>query len=334
MNVAFLAAGTVLLVLVVVDVLWTTVWVAGGAGPLTSRAMSATWRLLRSAGSRHSKLLTLSGPVVLVTTLTAWILLLWVGWTLVFASAERAVVSTASGRPVTWVDRVYFTGYTVFTLGIGDFVPRGGPWQVATVVASATGLLFVTLAVTYVLSVLGAVTQKRAFASSVSGLGASGVEILERSWDGDCFRGVEVPLVSLADQLTTLTSNHKAYPVLHYFYSEHPSRAPTTSIVVLDDALTLLAFGVAEAARPNELILAQARSSIQQYLDTLESAYVQPAARTPPPPDLATLRATEVPTVTDAAFEDSVSALEERRRLLLGLVSSDEREWPTGRRAE
>lgn len=330
MNVGYLGVGATLLAVAVVDILWTTIWVEGGAGPFTSRSMSYTWRFLRRVASRNSRLLTLSGPIILMLTLTTWILLLWIGWTFMFASVDGTIFDTVDGRPVSWSDYFYFTGYTVFTLGIGDFVPRGGLWQIATVVASASGLLFVTLAVTYVLSVLGAVTQKRAFAGGVSGLGTSSVEILEHSWDGNSFRGLELSLSSVGDQLDTLTSNHKAYPVLHYFYTAQPEQAPTTSVAVLDDALTLLTAGVAEEAQPSELILAETRASVGRYLETLSTAYVEPADRTPPPPEIADLREISIPTVSDEQFRTSVSNLDKRRRILLGLVESDEREWPGG----
>ncbi|WP_281246994.1 hypothetical protein [Natrinema salaciae] len=39
MTLGYLALGVIVLVGTVVDVLWTTLWVEGGAGPLTSRLM-------------------------------------------------------------------------------------------------------------------------------------------------------------------------------------------------------------------------------------------------------------------------------------------------------
>lgn len=144
-------------------------------------------------------------------TLATWIVLLWAGWTLVFASAENVLVDTLDRGYVSWSDRLYFTGYTIFTLGIGDFAPRTGRWQLVTILATGSGMLFVTLSVTYTLSVLDAVTQKRAFASNVSGFGAHAEEIVRTSWAGEEFRGLEIPLNTFTTQLATLTENHKVY---------------------------------------------------------------------------------------------------------------------------
>ncbi|QLG62107.1 potassium channel family protein [Halorarum salinum] len=331
MNVFSLVLGILCLVIVIVDLLWTTLWVEGGAGPLTSWLMAGTWSVLRRVGGRNSRLLTLSGPVILVLSLASWIALLWAGWTLLFASAENTLLDTVNGRSISWSDLVYYTGYTIFTLGNGDFIPQGSIWQIVTTLASASGMLFITLSVTYVLSVLGAVTQKHSFATTVSGLGMQGTEILQTSWDGEAFQGLEVPLNTVSTQLNMLTSNHKAYPILHYFYSGRSAQAPTTSIAVLDNALTLLQFAVDERSRPNAILMNEGRASVESYLETVGSAYIEPADRSPPVPEIETLRDVGIPTVSDEEYLASMADMTERRRILLGLIESDLREWPTQR---
>ena len=330
MDPTYLVLGVLLLAAVSVDLLWTTLWVQGGAGPLTSRVMSLVWQTLRRTVGHRRRLVTLSGPLILLTSLALWIALLWGGWTMLFAGAERALVDTREAGPISWAERVYYVGYSIFTLGNGDFTPRDGVWQTATVLATASGMLFVTLSVTYVLSVLGAVTQKRAFASGVSGLGGRSDDVLRESWDGEAFRGLERPLHTFSSQLDTLTANHRAYPILHYFYAARAKHAPAVSIVVLDELLTVLRFGTPAEHRPNHIAVESTRSSVQDYLDTLHSAFVEPANRSPPSPELDSLRAIGVPTVSDEEFAESLEGQEERRRQLLGLIESDLREWPTG----
>ncbi|ELY63526.1 potassium channel family protein [Natrinema versiforme] len=331
MNLIYLALGVILLVGAVIDLLWTTLWVEGGAGPLTSRLMVWTWRLLQQISAQNSRLLSLSGPLTFVLGLSVWLLLLWIGWTLVFAGAENILIDTLNRGPVSWTDRIYFAGYTFFTLGIGDFAPREGIWQLITILATGSGLLFVTLSVTYTLSVLDAVTQKRAFAANVSGFGTHSEEIVRTAWNGEKFQGLDVPLNTFVTQLTVLTENHKAYPVLHYFHSAQADRSPAVEIVALDEALTLIRFGVSEKHRPNEIVVRTARKSIENYLETLHESFVDPADSPPPPLDLCLLREADIPTVSDEEFETSLDEMKKRRRLLLGLVESDVRQWPTQR---
>lgn len=329
MNRIYLALGVFLLAVTIVDLCWTTLWVEGGAGPITSRLMAWTWRTLRLVGRTNPRLQSLSGVVIFALTLTVWILLLWVGWTLLFASAGSVLIDTLNRGAISWADRFYFTGYTMFTLGTGDFVPQEGRWQLVTVLVAASGLLFVTLSVTYSLSVLDAVTQKRAFASSVSGLGTQSEDIVRRSWNGTDFQEFDSTLSSFVTQLTVLTENHNAYPVLHYFHSAHADRAPVMEIAALDEALTIFLFGIPEQDCPNEIVLRTARISIQHYLETINKTFVDPAEQTPPQPSLEVLRDAGVPTCSDEQFAAALEELSSRRRILLGLVESDARRWPS-----
>ncbi|WP_432419614.1 ion channel [Halobacterium zhouii] len=329
MNFALLVLGVVVLVAVVVDLLWTTLWVDGSAGPFTMGLMTVTWRALRRVGGENSRLLTISGPLMLVLGLAMWILLLWGGWTLVFAGATNALRDTIDSGPISWYERIYFTGYTIFTMGNGDFAPRDGVWQVVTALATGSGMLFVTLSITYVISVLDAVTQKRSFASGVTGLGMRGDEIVRAGWNGEAFEGLELPLNTFTEQLNTLTSNHRAYPIVHYFHSGQPETAPVVAVAALDEALTMLHFGVTERDRPSEAIVGNARASVKNYLEVLSSSFVEPADRAPPPPDVDAIRDAGVPVAPDREFESSVADLTGRRRLLLGLVESDARQWPS-----
>lgn len=329
MNLTYLTLGVLLLTIAIVDFTWTTLWVEGGTGPLTSRVMSWSWRTLRKVGGQNSQLLSLIGPLIFAISLLVWISLLWGGWTLIFASAESALIDTLNRGSVSWSDQLYFTGYTMFTLGNGDFVPRGWIWQVATILMVGSGMLFITLSVTYILSVLDAVTQKRSFAMGVSGFGTQGTEIVRKGWDGEEFRGLDLPLNTYVSQLNTLTSNHKAYPILHYFYTPQVNQAPVIGIAVLDEALTLLRFGIREENRPDDIIIDNARLSVHIYLETLEAAFIEPANRPPPSPDLSTLRDAGIPTVSDDEFAATLDDLDEHRRILLGLVESDARQWPS-----
>lgn len=327
MDVPYLAGGVLLLLVGTTDIVWTTLWVQGGAGPLTSRLMKGEWEILRRIMGQRPAVLTLIGPLILVASLATWIALLWGGWTLVFASSESALLDVSGKDPISWAERLYFTGYTIFTLGNGGYAPETGSWQIITIFVAGSGMLFITLTVTYVLSVLGAVTQKRAFASNVSGLGEQTDEIIRTSWDGEAFQGLELPLNTLASQLDTLTANHKAYPILHYFHSKQAKHAPVVSIVVLDELLTFLKFGTPKEGQPADLIVRNARSGVQSYLETLQSV-IDPADHSPPPLDLESLREAGVPTVPPEEFTEALGNVEKRRRHLLALVKSDNRTWP------
>lgn len=199
-------------------------------------------------------------------------------------------------------------------------MPRTGIWQPITVLTTGSGMLFVTLSVSYTLSVLDAITQKRSFASGVNGLGMQSSAFVQTAWIGEEFDGLDLLLNTYISQLNTLTSNHKAYPVLHYFYSPQNEQAPVVSITILDESLTIFRFGIPEEHRPNELMLKNARASVQTYLEMLQSAFIQPADQPPAPPDLDTLRESGIPTVSDKEFAEALDGLTDRSRFLVRTI--------------
>ncbi|SEV88783.1 potassium channel family protein [Halobacterium jilantaiense] len=328
MNYVYLAAGVAVLVLAVVDILWTTLWVDGGAGPISTRLIPGLWAVIRRLGGRRSRALSLAGPVILTLTLVTWVALIWGGWTLVFGAGGDALVNARDSRPITWANRLYFVAYTMFTMGNGDYYPPTGGWQVAASLTTASGMLFVTMGVSYVFSVLSAVTEKRSFASSVTGLGDSAEAAVETGWDAGGFRGLDLPLNSLATELDTLATQHKAYPILHYYHSEEATQASAMGVAIFDEALTVLRFGVQRDAQPNRALVANARSAVDNYLETLNESFFDPAANAPDPPDLDRVQEAGVPTVQDEEFAAAVDGQADRRRKLLGVVHSDAWRWP------
>ena len=159
----------------------------------------------------------LAGSTLLLVVIFMWVALLWTGWLMIFSSDAGAVVHGQTGQPADFGSRIYFTGFTLFTLGVGDYVPQGVIWKFCTAAASFSGLFLITLAITYLLSVLGAVTQKRQLAAMLHDLGDSPLEIVRQSWDGESFRDLVQRLdTNIWPLLHLHTQRHHTYPIIHY----------------------------------------------------------------------------------------------------------------------
>lgn len=328
MTVFYFLAGTILLIAGIVDFIWTTLWVDGGAGPITKKLSALIWKVMRKVSKDRSKILSLAGPLMLFVTLLSWIALIWTGWTLIFASDPSSFSDTEDNGPVSWANRIYFAGYLVFTLGNGDYSPHEGFWQIASVLATGTGLIFITLGVTYFLSVLGAVSAKHAFSESVSGLGENSSEVVLNAWNGKDFHNIDLLLNTYASQMSMLTAQHNAYPILHYYHADQDKEALPSSVALLDEALTLFICGIRDDAMPNKLLIKETRFSINSYLETLLPAYVKPSENSPSSPDLNILREAGLPTVSDDIYQENLTRLDDRRKSLLGMVQENARKWP------
>jgi len=311
-----------------VDALWTTLWVDGNAGPMTRRHNSWLRRaILRVAGNRH-RVLSLTGPIVLVASVLVWAISVWTGWVLLFSSDPRALVDTHSGATAEIADRIYFAGSTMFTLGSGEFTPSGPFWKVATSFAGLNGLFMLTLAVTYLLAIIEAVVAKRSFASQVWTLGRTAEEFILNAWDGHSFRAVELQIVSITEQLQLVAEQHHAYPMLHFYHEAAKRQSVAHSLAVFSEVLLTFGHGVSESVRPAPAALVPAQRTIEEFLDTLQSAYVEPSKKCADPPALERLTAAGIPTVPAGEFDAAVRERQERRQLLRGFLDSERRDWP------
>ncbi len=321
-----------LLILAALGDAGTTTLVAGaGGGPLTRVVSRRLWQglraLVRLPGGRG--LLAHGGPLVLLATVLMWVALLWVGWALVFLMSDASVVDSQAGTPAGTAERFYFAGFTIFTLGIGDYVPSGAGWQIATAVASFTGLFLVTLSITYLLSVVTAVVSGRRFAASLHLYGGSGAEvILLHSTDGSLSGKLTTRLQSLAEEVVASAQQHLAYPVLHFFHAGDDRSSTPRALAALDDTLLLAAAGLTPDLRPDPSVLVPLGRALDFYVETVDAGTVR-ADGEPPAPDLAALRDAGLSVVDDEAFADAVEGRGRQRRAMLRLLISDGREWPT-----
>jgi hypothetical protein len=310
----FLILGTVY------DVLWTTLRLTG-AGQLTSWVTNGLWRLMLRLTRSHQKL-ALAGFLIVLFTVSLWILLVWIGWTLVLEMSPRAVLQAATGRPADLWERIYFAGSAIITIGNGEYRPGGPVWRILTPIIAANGFSLVSLIITYLLPIVMAELARRRLAVYITALGRTPHEILLRAWNGSDFGRLPDHLVSLTMPLMEVGQGHLAYPVLHCVHSSTRETALAPSIAVLDEAITLFA-GVCPEQRPDKVTFYPLRQAIAEFLSTLREGHLEPEGKPAAPPSLEPLRAAGITTVNETEFQLALDSLVDRRRLLLGLVQQE-----------
>ena len=289
--------GFGLVILIIVDFFGTTLM------PSSVRfigAMVATyvWRLfvLAAEGTGRPRLRELAGPVIIVTVFATWVLLTWIAWTVIFVSDRSAVLEAVSGQPANFWERVYYVGFTLSTLGVGDYKAGDDLSRILTAIASFAGITIVTLTIANLISITGAVTSTRALAAQLTSLGESGEEILINGWDGETFEPLTRQLTPLLRLLFEHSERAEASPVINHFVSLYRRTAIAPAVAALDDALLLLRKAVAPEARPHGLHL-------DPFLEAIRAVVPELTMRlpTPPPPIPATgrLQATGIPLGAD-----------------------------------
>jgi hypothetical protein len=311
-------AGTVL------DVLWTTLRLTGG-GWLTSWLTDALWKLSLWITRKHT-VLAVFGFCIVLSTVVLWVLLIWAGWTLVMEGSPQAVLESATNRPADLWSRIYFAGSTIITMNISEYRPGNAGWRIVSTLAAANGFSMLTLILTYLLPIVTEEVNRRRLAVYITSLGRTPQEILTRAWNGSDFGLLPDHLVSLTLPLTEVGQGHLAYPILHVVHSRTRETALAPSLAALDEAITLFE-GVRREHRPDKTAFYPLRQAVSEFLSTLKEAHLKPENAAPPRPKLDGLREAGIATVSDDEFRGALESLDERRRLLLGLVQQEGWSW-------
>ncbi len=213
--------GVTLIVLALRDV-FHQLFHPSGAGSVSGMLMKAVWRAFRLVAWRYPSLLALAGPSALVAVIANWVVLLAVGFALVywprlpggFAFATALDPSQEGG----FVDALYLSLVTLATLGFGDITPTTGWLRVLTPLEALLGFGLLTAALSWVISVYPVLRRRRSLAREVTllrdsepeaggALGGMGAEAAERL------------LKDLTAQLVSVQSDVVQFPITYYFHN-------------------------------------------------------------------------------------------------------------------
>ena len=116
--------------------------------------------------------------------------------------------------------------------------------------------------------------------------------------------------------------------MLHYYHEARKRQSVAHNLAVFSEVLLTFRHGVAEGVRPAPAALMPAQRAIEEFLDTLRSAFVKPSDKQSDAPALERLTAAGIPVVDADEFEAVVRERQERRQLLRGFLDSERRDWP------
>jgi hypothetical protein len=160
------AAGAALVLLWAADVFLTVLYARSGTGIVSPKLHRWSWMLFRALAPRRpaarDSILSFTGPALMVLTFLAWLLLLLVGFgLLVLPELGGDIVVADEDAPLNFATALYFAGLSLSTLGTGDIVARSGGWQVMMMMMAFIGFSFLSLSVTYLMSVYSALVRRQ-----------------------------------------------------------------------------------------------------------------------------------------------------------------------------
>src|ERR1700722_2167778 len=236
--------GVGLLGMVALDIYRTILHSRGRSGLITEVLTRGVWRLVRGIAFRRSRsgrhrLLSHVGPLLLPGIVATLVVLLILGYALLYwphlPSGFNVQEKAQSARGI---EALYFSGITFTTLGYGDIAPRSAPMRLLALSEALTGFGFISLAVTYLVSLTAALERKRAVALSFyhqARQGADVAGILVHHFVGGRFVGLGSVFADAARDLQALLESHIEHPLIHYFHPRHVHKSlPRMLFLVLE----------------------------------------------------------------------------------------------------
>ena len=291
---------------------------------MTNVVSRMVWAAFFAAAGRRgrAKRLEYAGQCVLLAILLTWVLCLWMSLFLMLASAAGSVVDDSSGAAADLWETFYYAGFTLSTLGVGDYSAAGNGWRVLTSAAAFCGLIFITAAITYFVPVLSAVSLQNQLSLLISSMGRTPQEILINSWNGEDFSSFYDNASDIRQMLVEHTLNHHSYPVIRCFHNSDASKNVIPAIATLGEVLWLLD-SVATDIPQDGLKRRMLESALDDHLEMQHSSRLAQGITDSQrgPVDLAPLVAAGI------ALADDQAASNRRRAALGRLLDADGWRW-------
>ncbi|WP_250533162.1 ion channel [Caballeronia sp. AZ10_KS36] len=260
-----------------------------GAGLISLAIAQGVWAAFRRLPMRDGpkrEALSFAGPLILVLLLVTWTLCLTLGDALLLWPALGDSVRSSSGpTPTDFAAAVYAAATSLSITGSSDFIPHTNAYRMVYLVGSFVGTAVVTLTLSYLLQLYGALQRQNTLGQQLFFLTRETGDAVELIRGLAVGQHPETAYSMLSDAAQSLSSVHESlriYPITFFFrYPEpHFSLAAiafmsleTVSLLracLRDDASDLLKHGAAV-----EGLWRAALST----LDTLDGAYVHSGAR-------------------------------------------------------
>ena len=174
--------GALLVLLALADIFMTVLYARSGAGIITPGLSKGTWILFKGLAPRQGRAraawLSFAGPMILVVTAATWFSLLTLGFAFVAWPALGSSIQASSGpTPTDLAAALYYSGYSLTTLGTGDLVPQTAAYRLIMVAEAAIGFSALTLTLTYFMSIYSALVRRNTLAQGLHQMSAGTADI-------------------------------------------------------------------------------------------------------------------------------------------------------------
>jgi hypothetical protein len=195
-------------------------------------------------GRLRETLLGIFGPFSMLGLFGSWVVSLIFCFALLQWSLGLHIATIVPGARVwRFLNSLYFSGTTFFTLGLGDVVPTGSWSRLLTVVEAGLGFGFLAIIISYLPVLYQAFSRREVTISLLDARAGSppgGAEFLARLARGGRLNAADSILREWEQWCAELLESHLSFPVLAFYRSQHANQSWLTALATMLDTCALL----------------------------------------------------------------------------------------------
>src|SRR5215212_231539 len=235
--------GAILGIAVLLDVFLLILYARANKTIISTELSHFVWRIFvwlsKPFGRWRETFLTFSGPVILVTVLVSWALLLSLATALIIHPNLGTGIKTNHGEtPTDFITALYVGGSSLSFIGASDFIPQDGFFRIFYLFTSITGVLLASLIVTYLMELYSDLKERNALGLKVHLLSAetgNAAEVIAHLGPHGQFEGGYNNIVEWSAETANVKESHHFYHMLFYFRFREPYYSVSrTSLTALD----------------------------------------------------------------------------------------------------
>jgi hypothetical protein len=197
------------------------------------------------AERRRERFLAIFGPLSLLGLSALWALGLVIGFGgLHWADGSRIQPIDPGAR---FIDDLYISGTTFFTLGLGDVRPVGHLARFLVVAEAGTGFGFLALVIAYFPVLYQSFSRREAqltLLDAWAGSPPAAAEVLERLGAHGEVTALDPFLKDWEYWSSELLESHISYPVVAFFRSQHQRQSWVSALATVMDVSALVEVGI------------------------------------------------------------------------------------------
>jgi hypothetical protein len=197
------------------------------------------------AEARRERFLAVFGPLSLLGLVGVWALGLIVGFAGLHWSAGSDL--RPLGSEIPFLDDLYMSGTTFFTLGLGDLHPVGRVARFLTVAEGGTGFAFLAIVIAYFPVLYQSFSRREVqltLLDAWAGSPPAAAEVLRRLAARREMAALQAFLKDWEHWCSELLESHISYPSVAFFRSQHQRQSWVSALATILNLSALVEVGI------------------------------------------------------------------------------------------